>query len=286
MSRKKILVIGALSLDEIHLTAKAAEAGDVVAVERRHKEYGGRGGNTAISAYRASRPKPGYEDNEQDHEESSVEVCLIAGVATNEYQDTFRTRLARNGINADSVEVLQRPDAEEGQLPLEQDYMISIMESDTGKTTLYVKFETSNQWPIERFDSASKICGEDTPDLVIITAELQRRVVEQIIETLYKAKIDVLLFASPGEPFLHEIYEMITHLVCNEGDAAKMLGFKPEEVNPETWPNICDLFIKRGVKNVVIKAGPLGAYFKSAEDEGYLSGYTRISDLVDQTGAT
>lgn len=47
---------------------------------------------------------------------------------------------------------------------------------------------------------------------------------------------------------------------------------------------MADFYLARGVKLVVIKLGPEGAYFKSAEGEGFVEGF-RVEKVVDTVGA-
>lgn len=48
--------------------------------------------------------------------------------------------------------------------------------------------------------------------------------------------------------------------------------------------DIADFYLERGVSLVVIKLGPEGAYFKSADQEGYADGF-KVEEVVDTVGA-
>lgn len=48
--------------------------------------------------------------------------------------------------------------------------------------------------------------------------------------------------------------------------------------------DIADFYLERGVSLVVIKLGPEGAYFKSADQEGYAGGF-KVEEVVDTVGA-
>ncbi|MNJ48676.1 sugar kinase [Paenibacillus bouchesdurhonensis] len=48
--------------------------------------------------------------------------------------------------------------------------------------------------------------------------------------------------------------------------------------------DIADFYLERGVSLVVIKLGPEGAYFKSADQEGYAEGF-KVEEVVDTVGA-
>ncbi|MEK5398817.1 sugar kinase [Paenibacillus sp. FSL K6-2859] len=51
-----------------------------------------------------------------------------------------------------------------------------------------------------------------------------------------------------------------------------------------TPEEIADYYLARGVSLVVIKLGPEGAYYKSAEGEGYVDGF-KVAQVVDTVGA-
>ncbi|AZK46604.1 sugar kinase [Paenibacillus lentus] len=48
--------------------------------------------------------------------------------------------------------------------------------------------------------------------------------------------------------------------------------------------DIADFYLERGVSLVVIKLGPEGAYFKTADQEGYAEGF-KVEEVVDTVGA-
>lgn len=51
-----------------------------------------------------------------------------------------------------------------------------------------------------------------------------------------------------------------------------------------TPEEIADYYLERGVSLVVIKLGPEGAYYKSAQEEGYVNGF-KVEEVVDTVGA-
>ncbi|MBT2288173.1 sugar kinase [Paenibacillus albidus] len=52
----------------------------------------------------------------------------------------------------------------------------------------------------------------------------------------------------------------------------------------DTPEEIAAYYLERGVSLVVIKLGPEGAYFKSADEEGYVKGF-KVEEVVDTVGA-
>jgi len=96
-----------------------------------------------------------------------------------------------------------------------------------------------------------------------------------MIETAGKAGIDFVL--------TKRTYRWITHLLVNESEAAIMSGRDLDEVNQDSWPVICQEFLKRGVANVVITLGAKGAYYATATVQGLCPAYK--VKVMDTTGA-
>lgn len=296
MTNKNILIIGGLSRDEIHLTDEAPPVGGIAIANTRHVELGGRGANTAVAAYRSYNPKPdtldGYVDqsyeSQRDREDPErPSVHIIGACVSEEGKHGFVDRMAKNGVKHSGIEVLSRlEDDDQPNKPLSQDFLFSMMDGRTGQTLQSGGFDASSQWSTAHFSDIDSICHGYRPQLVIVTMELKKRIVEHIIDIVHEAGIEVLLYASPGETLALACYPKLTHLICNQFDAAKMLGWNPEEINADTWAEVCSSFTKRGVKNVVVKVGPLGAFFKNESDEGYASAHRSIKQIIDQTGAT
>ncbi|MBO4292228.1 MAG: carbohydrate kinase family protein [Lachnospiraceae bacterium] len=108
---------------------------------------------------------------------------------------------------------------------------------------------------------------------------------ERIRYILKKAKdAGVLVFADTKLPNykilgleeLREVLPMIDYITPNEDEAA----YYTKEKEPSA---MADVFLKYGVKNVLIKLGRHGCYFKNSEQELSLPAY-RIN-AVDATGA-
>lgn len=104
-----------------------------------------------------------------------------------------------------------------------------------------------------------------------------------MIETAGKAGIDFCLNVAPANPITNRTYRYITHLLVNESEAAIISGRDLDEVNEDTWPVICQEFLDRGVKNVVITLGAKGAYYATTLERGRCPAYKVV--VVDTTGA-
>lgn len=113
--------------------------------------------------------------------------------------------------------------------------------------------------------------------------EIAKDVVEMMIETAGRARIEFCLNAAPAVPIAERLYGHLTHLLVNESEAAIMSGRQRDEVNGDTWPTIASEFLKRGVQNVVITLGAQGAFYANATASGHCLAFD--VPVMDTTGA-
>jgi len=272
---RRLAVIGGLSKDSIASLGQVPGHGGMSRAQK-HRELGGRGLNVAIAAYRCCHPRPASGVVQQD-DKDDLEVRMIGAVASEELKKEFSTWMQANGVIADGVQVLEG----------EQDEMDSWMDGENGRTKQIFVPGVAEQWTTDHFDTIEKVGGGVKPDLVVVTMEIPRLVVQQIIETAYAVNVEVIVYASPGIRLVSEHYQKMTHLICNDADAAKILAYTPEEVQVDTYPKMCEQFVNDGdlgVPNVVIRMGHQGACFKNAHAEGFVSGFMQNSEIVDGTG--
>jgi ribokinase len=138
-------------------------------------------------------------------------------------------------------------------------------------------------WRKEHFLKVENLANGIRPDLVVAQMEIDKEVVEQMIETAGNAGIDFCLNVAPASPVTKRTYRYITHFLVNESEAAIMSGRELNEVNKDTWSIIAQEFLNWGVKNVVITLGAKGAYYANATGHGHCPAYK--VKVVDTTGA-
>lgn len=158
-----------------------------------------------------------------------------------------------------------------------------IVNKYTGENRRLFTLGATEAWKEEDFMKVEHLAHGPRPDLVIAQMEIRKEVVQQMIETAGKAGIDFLLNAAPADPITIRSYRYITHFLVNESEAAIMSGRDLEEVKQDTWPEIAQEFLDRGVKNVVITLGAKGAYYATTTDRDHVPGY-RVN-VVDSMGA-
>lgn len=291
MPRRVLSVIGGLGLDTIHMMAEFPEAGQGIYAEE-FQELGGRAANIAIAAVRSCNPKPNTEDGylpdtplndltlqdyfDAPHEIATTpEVRIIAAVPP-EYEAQFTTLLQRNGVNTQGLRVV------EGKI----NKTFSWFQKDTKRARQVMTAGVERSWIPEYFDAPEKLGAGKIPDLVVVTMALPREVIEQIIATAHSARIDVIVYGSPAAGLLKASWPRVTHVILNEGDAGVIMGYDRGYVTIDKWEEVCkDFCEKMYVRNVVLKVGPHGAYYRNEDGGGYRSGYTKLDDVEDTTGS-
>lgn len=291
MPRPILSVIGGLSIDTIHLVGELPEQGQMVNAEE-FIEIGGRAANIAIAATRSCHPRPSTDDgllpdtfppgsyggyyDDYSTDSTTPEVRIVAAV-TPELHGQFASLMRRNGVSTDGLTEFRG----------NQSRVTSIVQKDSKRARQTVIGGVERYWTPEQFDTPEKLGAGKIPDLVVVTMELRREVVEQIILTAHTYRIDVVVYGSPAASLLTSLYPMVKHVILDEGDAGVILGYERGYVTIDRWNKICEDFCdEMGVPNVVLKLGPYGAYFKNEHEEGYASGYNKLEEVTDTTGST
>ena len=305
MAAKTISVIGALNYDLIMIADHVPDGGESLQSNEYHEALGGKGANSAIAAYRtchhalakarhatatnaATNPdatastttaimKQGFQNSQLDiktHPPVPVNVRMIGAVGDDNYGQRFKSELIENGVDCSGLVTVQ--DTRSG-------ICFVIVETFTRENRCLFTLGATGSWTKENFQTIEQLGGGTRPDLCVAQMEIDKEVVEQMIETAGKAKVDFVLNAAPANPITERVYRYITHLLVNESEAAIMSGRDPDEVSKDSWDTICQEFLDRGVQNVVITLGNKGAYYANQHQCGHAKAYE--VEVLDTTGA-
>jgi len=299
-SKKVLSVIGGLSIDSIFNISQLPERGACVR-SRKHKELGGRGTNIAIAAYRSLHNRPRTadgllpiddDDNIEDEttdDEDEIEVRIVGAIDNDDERKQQFTRLFRqNGVKTRGIQVFNDDVEKSAHTALSQRAYsedLSIIDG-TGRARQLFTPGVADKWEPEHFDRIEKLGGGVRPDLVVTTMELKREVVEKIIDTAHAAGVEIIVYGSPATQIVRGCFEKITHYICNEGDAAILLGYDKGDVYWDKWGQVTEDLMRMGVKNVVLTLGPAGVYYRNEQEHGYISGYRRLKQIEDSSGLT
>jgi ribokinase len=298
MTTKTISMIGGLDYDLIMIANRIPNAGESLQANQYLEALGGKGANSAIATYRTchKQPKDAHDTAEADTSKSmsdaavaeqpssnveaakkpllEINVRMVGAVGDDKYGERFYSELAKNGVDCTGLVTI--PDTQSS-------ICFVMVENDTRENRCLCTLGATASWKKDDFQRVEQLGHGLRPDLCVAQMEIDKEVVEQMIETAGRANVDFILNAAPANPVAKHTYQWITHLLINESEAATMSGRDLREVNEDTWDIICQEFLNRGVKNVVITLGAKGAYFANATHRGHALAHQ--VDVVDTTGA-
>lgn len=292
MGSRTIAVIGTINFDSTVIVERVPDPGESVKARGYRQSYGGKGANAAISSFRSCHLKPseldingelngsGPKRHTQAHPEcDDVQVHLVAATGDDENGRLCRENLQNNGIDIDGVRVVSKDMT---------GMSFCVVEEDTGENRIMSHRGANDSHKPEHFTTLDSIAGGRKPDLLIFHLTLPLPVIYQILETAGEAGVDILLNAAPAQNIARKLYKYLTHLIVNETEAAILTGRDVQEVTPATCPDIAEVFLKKGAKNVVITLGRMGAYYATRNEEGKIDGDlvpAMVVEVVDTTGA-
>lgn len=294
-----VAVIGSIGLDSIHVVERMPENGESLNASSMRRLPGGKGANTAVAVYRASRNKPASEDNSErsdrevvretgqlspggiggDENDIEIKVYMNGTVGNDETGRQLKTNLVQSGIDVSGVQVSDKDHTTTCSVFVDQHTGESRNLGYPGATLF---------WQPNEKDSVNCLAAGKRPDLVVVNLKISREAAENIIKVSHQKGVDTLLNASPARALLSSTYKSLTHLVLNESEAAAMSGKVFEEFKGlKAWEEAGKHFVSLGVKHVVIMlSNSQGAYYATHDGTtGRIEAEKRESKMKDHTGA-
>lgn len=136
--------------------------------------------------------------------------------------------------------------------------------------------ETLNEDDIKKVEIAI-----EGADIYLTQLETNVDAVEKTIQYAADRKKTIVLNPAPVQAIPDELYGCIDIFTPNEVEAGILAGMEVKTFDDAR--KAADIFMDKGVKNVVITMGKLGAYLKTPSEEAIIESYT--VDAVDTTGA-
>ncbi len=136
--------------------------------------------------------------------------------------------------------------------------------------------ETLNESDIQRVEAAI-----DKADIYLTQLETNVDAVERTIQYAAEQKKTIVLNPAPVQAIPDELYGCIDIFTPNEVEAGILSDMEVKTFDDAR--EAARIFMDKGVKNVVITMGKLGAYLKTPDEEAIIESY-RV-DAVDTTGA-
>ncbi len=209
---------------------------------------GGKGANSSIAKYRACHKRPierqtanrnspdqlgGNTDSISSSNllangvktQEGIQVKTNGAVGDDQYGERFHAELNKSGVDTSGIITVpnERPSI-----------CFVIIDTLTRKNRCLVTLGAIAFWKKDYFMTVENLAAGTQPDLVIAQTEIDRDVVEQMIETAGEAAVEFCLNAAPATPISKALYRHVTHLQMNESEAAIISSRKVEEVNQDT----------------------------------------------------
>jgi ribokinase len=233
----EILVIGSSNTDMVIKTEKLPCPGETIVGGTFMVNSGGKGANQAVSAAR------------------------LGGKVT------FVTKRGNDLFGNKSLGLLMR----EG---IDTQYVIKDMENPSGVALINVD-SMGRSSGVTAPGANSYLNPEDIPDnifepgkfeILLLQLEIPLKTVEHSVLSASKNGIRVILNPAPVQQIPDELYKHIWLITPNENEAEKLTGIK---VNDKTSAEMAaQVFIDKGVKNVIISMGATGAFINSERYKG------------------
>ena len=247
----RILNFGSLNVDYVYNVDHFVRPGETLAALSRDVKAGGKGLNQSVALARAGAPV-------------CHAGCLGAG------GEILKDMLDENGVDTSLI-------VREGTTPVTTMF---VHEDGTRKsvTNEAHRYSFHPEREPERFtDARAVILGSlfrapfDDPETVFSVVRSAKEAGQLVF-----ADTKLPNFSSTGSDEIRDALAMTDYITPNEDEAKYYTGKdRPEEM--------ADVFLRYGVKNVIIKLGRKGCYLKNAGEEYRLD--ARPVRAVDATGA-
>ncbi|KAF2477179.1 Ribokinase-like protein [Lindgomyces ingoldianus] len=264
MAPKTISIIGGLDYDLIMIANRIPDGGESLLANEYFEALGGKGANSAIATYRTCHKKP---------------------------MDAHETP---------AIETLEKPNDDQAEpttaeeLRAAQDQLINLSGYELEINVRMVGAVGDDKYG-ERFYAELNKNGVDSSGIVTVP-NTQSSICFVMVEN-YTRENRCLFTLGATATWTKEHFLKVEDLghgvrpdlcvaqmeIHKESEAAIMSGRDLDEVNKDTWPVICQEFLNRGVKNVVVTLGEKGAYYATATDRDHCPAYK--VEVVDTTAA-
>ncbi|MCA0933880.1 ribokinase [Lutimonas saemankumensis] len=249
---KKILVIGSSNTDLVIKTSQFPVPGETVIGGVFNTFAGGKGANQAVAAKRLG-----------------AEVTFLACLG----QDDFGRKAIQDYKN-EGIDTLY--------ISMDRDHptgVASIIINENGENSIVVAPGANNM--LSRKDVKRIIPVMEIVDMVLVQLEVPIETIDYAIRKAHKLNKKVILNPAPATTLNDDLYNCIDVITPNESETELILGKKVSDI--ESALDAAQIFLDKGVKNVIITLGERGAFFKNADEEFLVPAFK--TDVVDTTAA-
>ena len=248
--KKVIAVIGSSNTDLVFQAAKFPQPGETVIGGEFNTFAGGKGANQAVAASRLGG-----------------EVFFIARVGNDSFGEESIKGFLKDNIYTNYV-------FKDDNYPTG---VASIVIDESGQNTIVVAPGANNQLSVADIDKAMD--SIEKASIVLIQLEISMDTVTYVLNKLPDLGKRVILNPAPARKIEDRLYSKIYLITPNETEAFLLTNV---EVNSmKTASKAADVFLKKGVENVIITMGENGAFFKNVKEQFHIpASKVRVKDTT------
>ena len=254
MKRPNILVVGSINIDMICSSPVFPKSGETVIGNEFNTAFGGKGANQAVQAARLGA------------------LVSFAGKVGNDTNGKAALENIKNeGIDVSGIAVSDKKST---------GVAVIMLEEKDGKTENRILVLPGTNMEITEEDI--ECINDKHYDMIMLQLEIPMEICEAVAEYGYRNNKPVMLNSAPSAPLSDELLSHLTYISPNEHEAEDITGVKVTDEN--SAKEAIDIFLKKGVKNVLITMGSRGAAFGN-KDMFVLSKSVDFDKVVDPTAA-
>lgn len=228
---KKIVVLGSTNTDMVIAGRKLPVPGETVTGGRFMMNAGGKGANQAVAAARLSRKRGACE--------------FIAKVGDDLFGRETATRMKKEGIDAKLVVDRKEPSG-----------TALILVDSKGQNVISVALGANGA--LHEKDISPYRKDIEGAAVLLLQLETPDKTVGAAAKWAHGKGVPVILNPAPAAKLPAALYRCIDWITPNETEAEILTGVKVTDA--KSAGRAADVFLKRGVKHVVITMGAKGVY--------------------------
>lgn len=261
--QQQITILGSLNIDLVSYLPHHPAPGETLQASHSITTPGGKGANQALACSKLSRSSTCSS--------SALQINMLGAVGDDPHGTTLLASLRTHRINTQGVRI------QHGQ---STGLAIILVDEPTGQNRIVLSPQANHS--LLPADVAETFTPK--PDLLIMQLEIRLDTVLQALSTANSQHIPVLLNAAPGKALPPWAYEGLAHLVVNETEAAILSGRHEKDLDcEEGLEAVAEVFLGRGVRNVVITLGGRGVFYATRASRALVA--AEKTRVVDTTAA-
>ena len=262
LKKPRILVLGSFVMDLIATTKRVPNAGESVIGLKFSTAPGGKGANQAVQCAKLG-----------------ASVTMVGRVGADVFGRFMTETAAAAGVDVSQVITDSQEPSGAALILLE------VKESDV-QNRITICPGANLSMTVE--DIAWLKDGISRYDMLMMQFELPMEVVETAARWAHEAGVPVMVNPAPAAPVSPALLSCIDYLSPNEHEAAAISGHPlrigPNGINQDDIADVAEIFLKMGVKNLIITLGENGSVI-TGEDGIHYTPCVKMGQVIDPTAA-